>query len=280
MLPSWQIVLTKRRCERRSAFASATTRSGPGRRERSSFKCGASTEASSLAALVISIALDIAPSAPRPAAEAAPPRPDSAPPPAAHPAPSPFAQRTEGREPVAPEPRRTLAIGAGVSGFSGGVVPAPGASFFAFAELRQPNFSLAAELQLGATPSEQQPDLGRPFQAWLGAAAISPCIRLPPIFGCGLAELGWLQAWSPAIPDGGTDGGSFVVLGGRAGVELPFSTRMFARIHGDILVEAYGPRFAARAVDVAPLSSAARQGTTLAASVGGALGLGVGAYFP
>ncbi len=229
------------------------------------------------AALAISIALDLAP-----APTAAVVEPESSPsaltpasqPPAA-PTLLPQAAPAEARGSSAP-PLRTprLAFGAGVSAFSG-IIPAPGASAFAFAEFRRRTMSIGGELQVSTAIASPQ------FRGGWGAAALVPCARFGATSLCALGEIGWVQVWSTGAKSSGSDGAPFVALGGRARLDVPFSAQAFVRLQGDFLIEAYGPRLVvADDAYVADGRTYRAPQVSLSSWIGGALGLGVGAHSP
>jgi hypothetical protein len=165
-------------------------------------------------------------------------------------------------------------LGADVSTFTG-VAPKPGLSVGVFTEVRGHTLSLDAELAVGASnPADQ-------LQVVMGSAAVAPCVRFGPTFICALGEAGWLQAWSLGAARGSSDGAPFVTVGGRGGAEIPLSTNAFVRLQGDLRVEVYGPRFAVpeQTYAVAGMVYAAPRSSTAPSILGGAVGIGFGAYF-
>jgi hypothetical protein len=163
-------------------------------------------------------------------------------------------------------------VGGGVSAFTG-IAPRPGFSLTAFGEARRRSLSIGGELVVSVAPGDR-------LDVALGAVDVAPCARFSALLLCGLAEVGWLNAWHGGLGAGPSDGSPFVALGARGGVEVPFSEQVFLRLQSDLVVEAYGPRFAV------PGSGYDAPGFVYSPSpmpmnssiVMGVLGVGLGAY--
>jgi hypothetical protein len=245
------------------------------------------------AALAISIALDASGNtpappptadtspAPQPAAAAAPPAEAEAPPPSL-PSPEeippdavrPDASRPEIVPPATPARRGRLRVGLdalAVSGIGPGVA-SPGVA--AFADIGTRPWSLGLELQgdlllpADVTLPQSYRSPGK-VQAALFAATVAPCGHFGPAVVCVLVELGWLQAWGGGVDQPASAGAPFVGTGGRLGLELPVSRRVFLRFHGDAIAELTPPTF--ELDGQRPWNSKV---------IGGSLGAGLGASLP
>jgi hypothetical protein len=233
-------------------------------------------EVASAAALAVSIALDSFRVSQPTDADSGVPAVDAAPPPAPNPPEPEPSQPLPSPAPlpsVVPSPPQ-LAAGADLS-FVTGIAPAPSFAIAAFGEVRGRTAFVTAELEASAAKAVDR------LQVATFAGTLAPCTRLGPAFLCALGKVGWVEAWSLGIAPGAANGAAFVALGGRGGAEVRLSALAFLRVHGDLLVEAYGPRF------TVPQSTFQSGGMVFApprtflepSIIGGALGLALGTYF-
>jgi hypothetical protein len=157
--------------------------------------------------------------------------------PAATTRPARSAARTVPAPPAAP--RWELGVGPVLAvGFAADLA----AGFAGSAGIRWPNASLALEVR-GDLPVTTQLDQGRSFEmSWLGGSAVS-CLHGMGLFGCGMVTVG--QARRVSLSDGYSDHGAmaYAGLGFRAGLEVPFSSRLAAQLSLDLLINAARPRF-------------------------------------
>lgn len=119
--------------------------------------------------------------------------------------------------------------------------PGPGA--WLGAELRPiENISVGLEVR-GMFPSRVVPGIpldaskpsGAPAEPAVSSAVLLfvPCFRYWWLMGCGVAQVGFSAAQSPADLTGWPSYG----LGPRVGIEIPFAGRFFVRAHGDVVFD-------------------------------------------
>ncbi|HXX68833.1 MAG TPA: hypothetical protein VEK07_16725 [Polyangiaceae bacterium] len=186
-------------------------------------------------ALAISIALDAfatspaeeaSPVAPPEGGALAPPAP-LVPPPTTAPAPAApetvLAVRDRSRSPVL--------VGADVLG-AVGAAPGPSAGLGAFVAARTAAASIELRLHGDASAPIAVGPVGRVETARF-AATIAPCARFGLVTACGVAEVGWLQAWGSDLAVVRSEAMPFVAAGARVGVALPISDALLLRIYAE-----------------------------------------------
>jgi hypothetical protein len=226
-------------------------------------------------ALAISIALDAsAQLLPKPSAVQPPPPSAPEPPPA--PA-LPTITRVEPPTPPRPVPidnATPWAVGGDLAA-SAGLGPSPGPRAAAFARWwsrRNLPLSLGAELSVDwSLPLSVVPD-GTVSSTFV-AGTLVPCIHHGAAVICLLGELGWLHAAASEVVHPNSDGMLFAALGGRVGVEWPFTDRLFMRFHGDALVDVTRPDF--QIGNYAVWNAAEKRKPVI-----GSMGLGIGYRLP
>lgn len=186
-------------------------------------------------ALAISIALDAFGVSPEEAASPVapaegPPAPPNMPvsplaPPLAPPAPESISPPARDRS------RSPFFIGAEVLG-SVGAAPGAAAGVGVFAAARAPSASLELRLHGDASAPVSVGPVGRAQTARF-AATLAPCARLRVVFGCALAELGWLQAWGSDLDVARSAAMPFVAAGARLGVDLPVANALSVRVYAE-----------------------------------------------
>jgi hypothetical protein len=235
------------------------------------------TELFDAAALAISIALDASIASPSQPPEAEPVRssaPGATGAVSEPPLPSPDLRPRDAVRVVAPTVPGRFRIGLDALAFAG-ISPNLVPGIAAFAYVRERAVSVGLELQADASiPAAQvslkdsAPGSGN-VESVLVAATVAPCIHYKVGFVCVLGELGRLQAWGGGVSHPSSDAALFAAAGGRVGVELPLSARLFVRFHGDAMADLTPPKFR---LD--------NQLAWNASSVAGTLAAGVGARLP
>jgi len=207
------------------------------------------------AALAISIAID--PQNPSILGGAPPPQapvPEKAAPPRA-PEPPQEAERREddsktaqeagtSRSPLAqerdevvrpPSPKAPLAVRPGVAMIGAWrTAPAPALAFGAFLELRRDAFSIALEGRFDLPASTSMSEGGRVRTSlWVGS--VLPCFHVRRLFVCVIGSLGSLRAEGLGLATSRPHNIFYASLGGRVGLEVPLSERLFLRPQLDVV---------------------------------------------
>lgn len=188
-------------------------------------------------ALAISIALDAfatsgeaeppvtAPEGPLPREAAVAP-----PPPAPLPAPPP--PPLESASSIVPQRSATpFVAGADVLGALG-VAPGPALGIGVFVAARARPASIELGLRAAASTPTTLTPVGRVETARF-VASLAPCARFGVGFACGIAELGWLRAWSSGLDFPASAATLVVTAGARIGLALPISQAVVFRIYAE-----------------------------------------------
>lgn len=160
-----------------------------------------------------------------------------------------FAAPPPSRERPAGPAGTQYALGAGAL-VGVGLTPSPSPGVLAFVETRS---RIVAPFTLGLEPTLQltvPSDIevaghtaGR-VQVLLVGASLLPCFRRAFLFGCGIAQVGALRAWRTEVEPSRSETTWYAGVGGRLGVDLPLSGRLFVRLQADLLVNLRPATFA------------------------------------
>ncbi|MDF2693701.1 MAG: hypothetical protein K0S65_2084 [Labilithrix sp.] len=190
------------------------------------------TELASAMALTISIVLD-----PR-AAMGETERKDVPPPPPSHD--SPFEEerpvRAEPSPPSAPPAAEPVFVRVGAEGLAAvGAAPATAAGIAAFVGIGRGKLSLDLEARADFPASLTRGD-GTGVSSSLLVANLAPCGHLAIAMFCALASAGALhgEGLNVGAPDRKVT--FYAAAGARAGLELPLTRAVFARVHADVLL--------------------------------------------
>ena len=158
-----------------------------------------------------------------------------APPPAPVLAPTPRVERVEV---FVPSPRRPADVvrfraSAGLLG-SYGSTPSVDIGFALQAGVEWRRVSIGIEGRADL-PTAAAAGGGGEVAASLFMASIVPCAKAGMLFGCALGSVGVLQGAGEGVSHGQRDTTVYGGVGGRAGIEFPFSAAFSLRVHGDIL---------------------------------------------
>jgi hypothetical protein len=117
---------------------------------------------------------------------------------------------------------------------SAGVAPNLAAGIALGSGIRWRIFSLSLEGRIDA-PSTYAAEGGGSVSSWLVLAGPVPCLHYGPLFGCGIGQVGSLQASGTGVPGTHSTSVPWWAAGGRVGALLRLGDDLYLRIRSDVL---------------------------------------------
>lgn len=189
-----------------------------------------------MASLAVAIAIGIDPlSLTRPTAPPPPPLPPP-PPSAPEPAPKVVQPEPSPSPPVPPRPSEPIRARASLGVVAGfGAAPSTTAGITAQLGAKWRSFSLAAEGRGDFPVSSATVSGGGSVSASLLVGSLVACLHRGVFAACPIGTLGVMRASGRSVTDPLQDTKFYAATGGRVAVELPLSSVLALRIHGDVL---------------------------------------------